>query len=114
MPRSGPAAYGKRHEFVHYIKTKKFAQDPAGGELNASFTAKLARIGPRQGLLLDSHHNANVFYELGIRHALRKKRSVLIKGSPVADDPPFDLLTDRYHRYNVDDPASLADHQPQT
>jgi len=25
-------------------------------------------------------HNANVFYELGIRHALRKKRTVLIKG----------------------------------
>jgi TIR domain len=52
-PRSGPAAYGKRHEFVDYIKTKTFTQDPAGGEIKASFTAKLARIGPRQGLLLD-------------------------------------------------------------
>ena len=51
-------------------------------------------------------HNANVFYELGIRHALRKKRSVLIKGAPVADSPAFDVLTDRYLRYNVDDPAS--------
>jgi hypothetical protein len=51
-PRSGPAAYGKRHEFVDDIKTKTFTQD-AAGELNASFTAKLARIGPRQGLLLD-------------------------------------------------------------
>jgi hypothetical protein len=27
-------------------------------------------------------HNANVFCELGIRHALRKKRTVLMKGSP--------------------------------
>jgi hypothetical protein len=26
-------------------------------------------------------HNANVFYELGIRHALRKKHTVLIKGA---------------------------------
>src|ERR1700741_2562743 len=41
-------------------------------------------------------HNANVFYELGIRHAPRKKRSVLIKGGPVKDGTPFDLLTDRY------------------
>src|SRR6476660_8288473 len=33
-------------------------------------------------------HNANVFYELGIRHALRKKRSVLIKGQQASDAPP--------------------------
>jgi hypothetical protein len=26
-------------------------------------------------------HNANVFYELGIRHALRKTRTVMIKGT---------------------------------
>jgi hypothetical protein len=50
-------------------------------------------------------HNANVFYELGIRHALRKKRSVLIKGAPVADATPFDLLTDRYVPYDVGAPA---------
>ena len=50
-------------------------------------------------------HNANVFYELGIRHALRKKRSVLIKGEPVADSTPFDILTDRYLAYAVDDPG---------
>jgi len=49
-------------------------------------------------------HNANVFYELGIRHALRKKRSILIKGKPVADGPVFDLLTDRYLAYTVDKP----------
>ena len=41
-------------------------------------------------------HNANVFYELGIRHALRKKRTILIKGGTTADGTPFDLLTDRY------------------
>ena len=51
-------------------------------------------------------HNANVFYELGIRHALRKKRSVLIRGTPVADDVPFDNLTDRYLAYDLDQPEA--------
>jgi hypothetical protein len=50
-------------------------------------------------------HNANVFYELGIRHALRKKRSVLIRGGPLADEVPFDNLTDRYLSYEVDNPG---------
>ena len=56
-------------------------------------------------------HNANVFYELGIRHALRKKRTVLMKGSPTADPTPFDVLTDRYVAYRTDapgDPGSVA------
>jgi hypothetical protein len=51
-------------------------------------------------------HNANVFYELGIRHALRKKRSVLIRGTPVADDVSFDNLTDRYLAYDLDKPEA--------
>jgi tetratricopeptide (TPR) repeat protein len=50
--------------------------------------------------------NANVFYELGIRHALRKKRSVLIRGAPSADDVPFDILTDRYLPYDLDRPEA--------
>jgi hypothetical protein len=41
-------------------------------------------------------HGANVFNELGIRHALRKNRTVLNRGAPSADDVPFDNLTDRY------------------
>ena len=51
-------------------------------------------------------HNANVFYELGIRHALRKRRTVLIKGDPVSDTTPFDVLTDRYVPYNIGDAAA--------
>jgi hypothetical protein len=51
-------------------------------------------------------HNANVFYELGIRHALRKKRTVLIKGSPTAEPTPFDNLTDRYVPYQIDNAAA--------
>jgi hypothetical protein len=52
-------------------------------------------------------HNANVFYELGIRHALRKKRSVLIRGMPATDDVPFDNLTDRYLPYDLDKPEAV-------
>jgi hypothetical protein len=51
-------------------------------------------------------HNANVFYELGIRHALRKRRTVLIKGDPVSDATPFDVLTDRYVPYSIGDAAA--------
>src|SRR5262249_40321188 len=51
-------------------------------------------------------HNANVFYELGIRHALRKKRTILIKGNPAADATPFDILTDRYIAYDAMAPAN--------
>src|SRR5262245_585208 len=54
-------------------------------------------------------HNANVFYELGIRHALRKKRTILIKGEPAADATPFDILTDRYIAYDAIAPATALD-----
>ena len=54
-------------------------------------------------------HNANVFYELGVRHALRKKHTVLIKGDPSNDTTPFDLSTDRYLKYPVANPAQALD-----
>jgi hypothetical protein len=54
-------------------------------------------------------HNANVFYELGIRHALRKKRTVLLKGEPTQDGTPFDVLTDRYLAYDIDNPSAAKD-----
>ena len=47
--------------------------------------------------------NANVFYELGIRHALRRRRTLLIKHTGSVDTPPFDLLTDRYLAYDLAD-----------
>jgi hypothetical protein len=52
-----------------------------------------------------SIYNANVFYELGIRHALRDKRTVLIK-SPGFDDTPFDLIGLRYITYDKENPAA--------
>jgi hypothetical protein len=54
-------------------------------------------------------HNANVFYELGVRHALRRRGTVLIKGTPSADTTPFDLSTDRYLAYSVDKPEDAKD-----
>src|SRR5215208_3524988 len=56
--------------------------------------------------------NANVFYELGIRHALRNKRTFMIRGSNAAlppDEVPFDLRTDRYLSYEVENPAAALD-----
>ena len=51
-----------------------------------------------------SIHNANVFYELGIRHALRDKRTYLIRCSK--DEIPFDLKTDRYLSYDAGNPSA--------
>jgi Tetratricopeptide Repeats-Sensor len=51
-----------------------------------------------------SIHNANAFYELGIRHAFREKRSFLIKSQ--GDEVPFDLKTDRYLPYDAGNPAA--------
>jgi hypothetical protein len=45
-------------------------------------------------------HNANVFYELGIRHALRDKRTILIK-CPGYDETPFDILGYKYVTYDI-------------
>ena len=55
-----------------------------------------------------SIHNANVFYELGIRHSLRPRTTILIraraKTRPEATEVPFDLKTDRYLEYDADQP----------
>ena len=50
-----------------------------------------------------SIHNANVYYELGIRHALRDRMTVLIRARIA--EVPFDLKTDRYLTYDPTDPA---------
>ncbi len=64
-----------------------------------------------------SIHNANVFYELGIRHALQAKRTVLLRAKvkkdpslrDAKDEVPFDLRTDRYLEYDANAPRdSLA------
>ncbi|NOT85042.1 MAG: DUF4071 domain-containing protein [Methylococcaceae bacterium] len=53
--------------------------------------------------------NPNVWYELGIRHALRARGVVLVQGPRATQ--PFDIYTDRKYRYSLKeglpDPATL-------
>lgn len=52
-----------------------------------------------------SIHNANVFYELGMRHALKRRGTFMIR-SDTAQPHPFDLQTDRYFAYNASNPRA--------
>ena len=93
-----------------------------GAGLEGGTTAEILEAGNirtdmfRELLIADiviadvSIDNANVYYELGIRHALRAKDTVLIR-SPTSEGGrvPFDLLTDRYLRYDADDPSTSLD-----
>ncbi len=56
-----------------------------------------------------SIHNTNVFYELGIRHALHDKYTVMIKANKNIDPHIFDLNSDRYMLYDPDEPATSID-----
>lgn len=56
-----------------------------------------------------SIHNANAFYELGIRHALRDQYTVMIKSKGRGDPHVFDLKADRYLLYDPDDPAASVE-----
>ena len=59
-----------------------------------------------------SIHNANVFYELGIRHALRDRSTFLIKArqsDEAESDVPFDLRTDRYLVYPAAEPGRACE-----
>jgi hypothetical protein len=52
--------------------------------------------------------NANVFYELGIRHGLRPKGTILLRFSTPGKDTPFDLKTDRYIAYDRNDSGAAV------
>lgn len=54
-----------------------------------------------------SIHNANVFYELGIRHGMRSNATFLLRAS--IDEYPFDLRTDRYLAYDQANPAQSVE-----
>ena len=59
-----------------------------------------------------SIQNANVYYELGVRHALRGKHTFMIRASGAdlkTDEVPFDLKTDRYLTYDGKNPAASID-----
>jgi tetratricopeptide (TPR) repeat protein len=65
-----------------------------------------------------SIHNANVFYELGIRHALREQGTVMLRGEDKEgkknDKPPFDLQGFRYLKYDRDNPAASVEELVET
>src|SRR6185503_10982349 len=59
-----------------------------------------------------SIHNANVYYELGVRHALRGKHTFMIRarGADIkTDEVPFDIKTDRYLTYDGLNPETSVD-----
>jgi hypothetical protein len=63
-----------------------------------------------------SIHNANVFYELGIRHGLRERGTYLLRCKPEnpekadkSTEVPFDLRTDRYLEYDRHDPGASVE-----
>ena len=56
-----------------------------------------------------SIYNANVFYELGIRHGLQDRHTLLIRAKGSKDKYPFDLQTDRYCLYDPVNPAADLD-----
>lgn len=55
-----------------------------------------------------SIHNANVYYELGMRHALKLSHTFMIR-SRTQHPHPFDLQTDRYFAYEAADPGASVD-----
>ena len=52
-----------------------------------------------------SIHNANVFYELGIRHGVRRNATFLLRAKSDRKYP-FDLQTDRYLTYTRPSPKT--------
>jgi hypothetical protein len=56
-----------------------------------------------------SIYNANVFYELGIRHGLLDRHTLLIRADGSQAKYPFDLQTDRYFLYDPADPGKKRD-----
>lgn len=56
-----------------------------------------------------SIENANVSYELGIRHALRQRRTFLIRARGTTTEVPFDLRTDRYLAYDPAQPSACVE-----
>lgn len=59
-----------------------------------------------------SIQNANVYYELGVRHALRGKHTFMIRARGAGlktDEVPFDIKTDRYLTYDGVNPSASVD-----
>lgn len=114
----GEKKFGKDQVPVNFDDVEKALIEPALKDLNIEgrTTAEILESGNIrydmfQRLLVSdlviadlTVHNANVFYELGIRHALRDKRTFLIYSQVGEEKLPFDLQTDRYLAYDYKAP----------
>lgn len=114
----GEKKFGKDQVAVNFDDVEKALIDPALEDLHIEgrTTAEILESGNIrndmfQRLLVSdlviadlTVHNANVFYELGIRHALRDKRTFLIYSRIGDETVPFDLQTDRYLAYDYKAP----------
>jgi hypothetical protein len=110
----GERKFGKEQVAVNFDNVERALIDPALKHLDIEgrTTAEILESGNIrtdmfQRLLVSdlviadlTVHNANVFYELGIRHALREKRTFLIYCRIGDEKVPFDLQTDRYLDYD--------------
>ena len=105
---------------IDFDRVERELIDPVLNELGIEgrTTQEIARAGNIRAdmferlLLADlviadiSIHSANVHYELGIRHALRDRSTILIRADE--DEVPFDLRTDRYLEYPKTEPGSAG------
>ena len=118
--------FGTKHE-INFEEVHKYLIAPAlaaldiqGNTTEGFLEAGIIRTDMLQQLLVAdivvadiSIHNANVFYALGIRHALQPMRTFMLlakskkdpKERTAEDEVPFDLKTDRYLEYDSDKPA---------
>src|SRR6476646_1750684 len=115
----GEKKFGKDQLLVNFDEIEKSLIDPALKYLNIDgrTTAEILESGNIRDdmfqLLVAADlviadltvHNANVFYELGVRHALREKRTFLIYSQIGEEKVPFDLQTDRYLAYDHKEPG---------
>jgi hypothetical protein len=117
---------GINFETIHEELIKKALKNAEipGDTTAAVFEAGNIREDMFQRLLLAdlviadiSIPNPNVYYELGIRHALRERQTFMIRAKVTkpkeerreATDVPFDIKTDRYLEYDSSKPADAVE-----
>src|SRR6185295_15268804 len=117
--------FGTKNE-INFDEVEKKLIDPALNQLK--ITGRTTMEIRRQGnIRLDmfqrlltadlviadiSIQNANVYYELGVRHALRGKHTFMIRARGAGiktDEVPFDIKTDRYLTYDGVDPSTSVE-----
>ena len=98
-------------ELLHPVLTRLGITGRTTGEIVESGNIRddmFALLLTRDLVIADvTIHNANVFYELCIRHALRDRWTFMVRGK--GEPMPFDNLTDRYFEYDQDAPGASVD-----